>query len=93
MINISLNGRFLFKYKYPTSMKLGVTGTDILSKKISGGSRHQKEVLLRFAKRYDVTYFPDPVIYSDINQNKIKTLKENAKFFGKYICTGNSKFH
>ncbi|WP_287961203.1 glycosyltransferase [Acidiplasma sp.] len=81
MINISLNGRFLFKYKYPTSMKLGVTGTDILSKKISGGSRHQKEVLVRFAKRYDVTYFPDPVIYSDINQNKIKTLKENAKFF------------
>ncbi len=28
-----------------------------------------------------MTYFPDPVIYSDINQNKIKTLKENAKFF------------
>ena len=62
-------------------MKLGITGTDILSRKISGGSRHQKEMLLRFAKRYDVIYFPDPVIYSDITPEKVRTLKENAEFF------------
>lgn len=62
-------------------MKLGVTGTDILSKKISGGSRHQKEILLIFAKKYDIIYFPDPVIYSGITPEKKRVLKENAKFF------------
>lgn len=63
------------------TVKLGVTGTDILTKKISGGSKHQKEVLLRLAKNYELVYFPDPIIYSSRNDNKTQVILENAKFF------------
>jgi len=58
------------------NMKLGITGSDIISNR-SGGTVHVINVINELKRCYDVSYFPNPEILNRLSKEQISTrLKE-----------------